>query len=116
MTVDPQWFVALSAILFVIGAAGVLLRRNALIVLLSIEVMLNAANLALVAFSRVHDSQDGQVFAIFVMAIAASEVVVGLGIVVALSHLRRPLDTDELAELGASYVATTAPVVDGSVD
>jgi NADH-quinone oxidoreductase subunit K len=99
MTVEPEAFVALSAILFAIGAAGVLVRRNALVVLLSIEIMLNAANLALVAFSRTHGVQDGQVFAIVVMAIAASEVVVGLGIVVALSHLRRELDTDHLAEL-----------------
>ena len=98
MTVEPEAFVALSAILFAIGAAGVLVRRNALVVLLSIEIMLNAANLALVAFSRAHGVQDGQVFAIVVMAIAASEVVVGLGIVVALSHLRE-LDTDHLAEL-----------------
>jgi len=99
VTVDPVWFVALSAVLFAIGAAGVLVRRNALVVLLSIEIMLNAGNLALVGFSRVHGAHDGQVFAITVMAIAASEVVVGLGIVVALSHMRRELDTDELAEL-----------------
>jgi NADH-quinone oxidoreductase subunit K len=99
MTVKPEWFVGLSGILFAIGMAGVLLRRNALVVLLSIEIMLNAGNLALVGFSRVHGAQDGQVFAIMVMAIAASEVVVGLGIVVALSHLRRELDTDELTEL-----------------
>lgn len=99
MTVGVEWYLALSAILFSIGAAGVMLRRNALIVLLSIEIMLNASNVALVAFSRVHGAHDGQVFAIVVMAIAASEVVVGLGIVVALSHLRRELDTDELAEL-----------------
>lgn len=99
MTVPVEWYVALSGILFAIGAAGVLLRRNALVVLLSIEIMLNAANLAFIAFSRLHASHDGQVFAIVVMAIAASEVVVGLGIVVALSHLRRPLDTDELVEL-----------------
>lgn len=99
MTVSPEWFVGLSGVLFAVGAAGVLLRRNALVVLLSIEIMLNAANLALVGFSRVHGAQDGQVFAIMVMAIAASEVVVGLGIVVALSHLHRELDTDELTEL-----------------
>jgi NADH-quinone oxidoreductase subunit K len=99
VTVDVDWYVALSAVLFSIGAAGVLLRRNALVVLLSIEIMLNAGNLALVAFSRTHGVHDGQVFAIVVMAIAASEVVVGLGIVVALSHLRRELDTDDLAEL-----------------
>ena len=99
MTVSPEWFVALSGVLFAIGAAGVLLRRNALVVLLSVEIMLNAANLALVGFSRVHGAHDGQVFAIMVMAIAASEVVVGLGIVVALSHLRRELDTDDMTEL-----------------
>ncbi len=99
MTVDVDFYVALSAVLFSIGAAGVLLRRNALVVLLSIEIMLNAGNLALVAFSRTHGLHDGQIFAIVVMAIAASEVVVGLGIVVALSHLRRELDTDELAEM-----------------
>lgn len=99
MAVAVDYYVALSAVLFSIGAAGVLLRRNALVVLLSIEIMLNAGNLALVAFSRTHGMHDGQVFAIVVMAIAASEVVVGLGIVVALSHLRRELDTDELAEL-----------------
>ena len=98
-TVPVDAFVTLSALLFVIGLAGVLIRRNALIVLLSIEIMLNAANLALVAFSRLHGGHDGQVFAVTVMAIAASEVVVGLGIVVALSHLRRELDTDELAGL-----------------
>lgn len=92
-------YVALSSILFAIGMAGVLIRRNALVVLLSIEIMLNAANLALVAFSRLHGDHGGQVLAITVMAIAASEVVVGLGIVVALSHLNRELDTDEIAEL-----------------
>lgn len=101
MTIPVDWFIGLSAILFTIGAAGVIMRRNALVVLLSIEIMLNASNLALVGFSRTHGLHDGQVFAIVVMAIAASEVVVGLGIVVALSHLRRRLDTDELAELKA---------------
>lgn len=99
MTVPVEAYVIVSAILFAIGAAGVTMRRNALIVLLSIEVMLNAANLTLVSFARLHGGHDGQIFAIVVMAIAASEVVVGLGIVVALSHLRKPLDTDELAEL-----------------
>jgi len=92
-------YVALSAVLFAIGGAGVMLRRNALVVLLSIEIMLNASNLALVAFSRLQGSHDGQIFAVIVMAIAASEVVVGLGIIVALSHLNRDLDTDELVEL-----------------
>lgn len=99
MIVPPEAWVALSGALFGIGAVGVLLRRNALVVLLSIEIMLNASNLALVAFSRMHGNHDGQILAVTVMAIAASEVVIGLGIVVALSHLRRELDTDELAEL-----------------
>ena len=99
MTVPVEAYVALSAVLFAIGGAGVMLRRNALVVLLSIEIMLNASNLALVAFSRLQGSHDGQIFAVIVMAIAASEVVVGLGIIVALSHLNRDLDTDELVEL-----------------
>lgn len=99
MEVPPQAYIALSAVLFGIGMIGVLIRRNALVVLLSIEIMLNAANLALVTFSRVHATHDGQIFAVVVMAIAASEVVVGLGIVVALANLRRELDTDELTEL-----------------
>jgi NADH-quinone oxidoreductase subunit K len=97
--VDIASYVLLSGVLFAIGMAGVLVRRNALVVLLSIEIMLNAANLALVAFSRLHANHDGQVLAVTVMAIAASEVVVGLGIVVALSHLKKELDTDELSEL-----------------
>jgi len=99
VTVPVEAFIALSGVLFAIGAMGVMVRRNALVVLLSIEIMLNAGNLALVGFARMHGDHDGQVLAITVMAIAASEVVVGLGIVVALSHLRRELDTDELAEL-----------------
>ena len=91
----------LSAALFTIGVIGVLTRRNAIVVFMSVELMLNAANLAFVAFSRLHPSAtaDGQVFAIVSMAIAAAEVVVGLGIVVALSHLRRELDTDTMTEL-----------------
>lgn len=99
MTVPVEAYLALSAILFAIGLAGVMIRRNALVVLLSIEIMLNAANLAFVTFARLHAHHDGQIMAVVVMAVAASEVVVGLGIVVALSHLRRELDTDELAEL-----------------
>ena len=92
-------YVAVSAILWCIGAAGVMVRRNALIVLLSIEIMLNAANLALVAFSRAWGGADGQLFALVSMAIAASEVVVGLGMVVAIANLRAPLDTDTMTEL-----------------
>ena len=99
MTVDPEMYVLLSAVLFAIGLYGTMGRRNALIVLLSVELMLNAANLALVGFSRLHGTMDGQVVAVVVMAIAAAEVVVGLGIIVALARLREHLDTDELVEL-----------------
>lgn len=99
MTVPVWAFIVLSSLLWVIGAGGVIARRNALVVLLSIEIMLNASNLAMIAFSRMYENVDGQVFAVVSMAIAASEVVVGLGIVVAIARLRRPLDTDELSEL-----------------
>jgi NADH-quinone oxidoreductase subunit K len=96
---DVSWYVILSAILFATGALGVLLRRNPLIVLLSLEIMLNAANLALIGFARHLDDTAGQVFALAVMAVAASEVVVGLGLVVALNRNRVPLDVDRLSTL-----------------
>jgi NADH-quinone oxidoreductase subunit K len=96
---DPQWYLVLSAILFTTGALGVLLRRNPLIILLSVEIMLNAANLALITFSRVQGREDGQVFAIAVMAVAASEVVVGLGLIVALGRRNVDLDVDKLRTL-----------------
>ena len=90
---------AFAAALFAIGAAGVLLRRSLLIVLLSLEIMLNGANLALIAFSRHHGEASGQIFALAVMAVAASEVVVGLGLIVALNRKRVPLDVDRLSSL-----------------
>jgi NADH-quinone oxidoreductase subunit K len=99
MSLQPEAYVLLSAVLFAIGLAGAIVRRNALVVLLSIEIMLNSANLVLVAFSRQQMHHDGQISAVVAMAFAASEVVIGLGIVVALANLKRPLDTDELAEL-----------------
>ena len=80
---DIQWYVVLSGLLFATGALGVMLRRSPLIILLSVEIMLNSANLLLIAFSRLHGREDGQIFAISVMAVAASEVVVGLGLIVA---------------------------------
>ena len=83
----------------VIGAAGVMTRRNPLVVLLCLELMLNAGNLALVAFSRMHGSEDGQVFALIVMVIAACEVTIGLGIIVAMYRNRLPIDVDEMSEL-----------------
>ena len=96
---DIQWYVVLSAILFSIGALGVMLRRNPLIILLSVEIMLNAANLLLIAFARLHGGEDGQIFAISVMAVAASEVVVGLGLIVAMARRRLDLDVDKLSTL-----------------
>jgi NADH-quinone oxidoreductase subunit K len=97
--VDIGWFLVLSAFIFAIGAAGVLTRRNPLVVLLCLELMLNAGNLALIGFSRMHGNGDGQIFALIVMAVAACEVVVGLGLIVALYRRRLAIDVDELSEL-----------------
>ena len=93
------WYLAVSALIFCIGAGGVLTRRNPLVVLLCLELMLNGANLALVAFARMWGSEDGQVFALIVMVIAACEVTVGLGLIVAIYRRRMPIDVDELDEL-----------------
>jgi NADH:ubiquinone oxidoreductase subunit K len=94
-----EWYLVVSAIVFCIGMSGVLVRRNPLVILLCLELMLNAANLALVAFARMHGSQDGQIFALIVMVVAACEVAVGLGLIVALYRRRLPIDIDELREL-----------------
>jgi NADH-quinone oxidoreductase subunit K len=96
---DVSWYLTLSAFLFAVGALGVLLRRNPLIVLLSLEIMLNSANLALIGFARHLGDTSGQVFALAVMAVAASEVVVGLGLIVALNRNRIALDVDRLNTL-----------------
>src|SRR5919108_2480754 len=88
------WYLGVSAFLFAIGAFGVLLRRNPLIVLLSLEIMLNGANLALIAFSRHAGNGAGQIFALAVMAVAASEGCVGPGLVVAIHPRRPPPDLD----------------------
>ena len=93
------WYVVLSAFLFAIGAVGVLTRRNPLVILLCLELMLNAGNLALIAFSRMTGTGDGQVFALVVMVVAACEVVVGLGLIVAMYRRRVPIDVDEVTEL-----------------
>ena len=93
------WYLVVSALIFSIGAGGVLVRRNPLVILLCIELMLNAGNLALVGFSRVHGNMDGQMFALIVMVVAACEVAVGLGLIVALFRRRLPIDVDELREL-----------------
>jgi NADH-quinone oxidoreductase subunit K len=96
---DVSWFVVLSAFIFCIGVAGVLTRRNPLVVLLCLELMLNAGNLALIAFARMHGGQAGQIFALIVMVIAACEVVIGLGIIVAMYRRRLPIDVDRMSEL-----------------
>ena len=96
---DVSWFVVLSAFIFCIGAAGVMTRRNPLVVLLCIELMLNAGNLALIAFSRMLGNHEGQVFALIVLVIAACEVVIGLGLIVAMYRSRIPIDVDEVREL-----------------
>jgi NADH-quinone oxidoreductase subunit K len=93
------WYLIVAAILFGTGAMGVMLRRSPLIVLLSLEIMLNAANLALIAFARQHGSLDGQVFALAVMAVAASEVAIGLGLIVAMARRNMALDVDRATAL-----------------
>ena len=92
-------YLVVSVVLFGIGTFGVLVRRSPLIVLLALEVMLNAGNLALLAFSRHVGGEDGQIFALAVMVVAASEAVVGLGLIVAMSRLRVDLDVDKLRTL-----------------
>ena len=94
-----DWYLVVSALIFSIGAAGVLTRRNPLVILLCLELMLNAANIALIAFARMWGNGDGQVFAIIVMVVAACEVCIGLGLVVALYRRRLPIDVDEIREL-----------------
>jgi NADH-quinone oxidoreductase subunit K len=97
--VGVEYFVAVSAIVFGIGLFGVFTRRSPLILLLSVELMLNACNLSLIAFSRQWGTHMGQIFALVVMGIAASEVVIGLGLVVAVARRKGNLDVDRLAAL-----------------
>ena len=94
-----EWYLVVSALVFCIGAGGILVRRNPLVILLCLELMLNAGNLALVAFSRMVGNEQGQVFAVIVMVVAACEVVVGLGLIVAIFRRRLPLNVDDLREL-----------------
>jgi len=96
---DTSWFLLLSAVLFVLGAAGVLVRRNPLVILISIELMLNAANLTLVTFSRQLQNLEGQLFALMSMTVAAAEAVVGLAILVDIFRTRDAEDIDDLSEL-----------------
>ena len=92
---SPMYYVYLSVILFAIGTATVLTRRNAIIVFMGVELMLNATNLAFVTFSRMHGSLEGQVMALFVMVVAAAEVVVGLAIIMAIFRARRSASVDD---------------------
>ena len=91
----PEYYLLLSALLFSIGAVGVLVRRNAVVVFMCIELMLNAVNLSLVTFSRIHGGLDGQVMALFVMVVAACEVVVGLAIITAIFRARQSSSVDD---------------------
>ena len=92
---SPANFVALAVILFVIGAVGVLVRRNAMVIFMCVELMLNAVNLAFVAFARMHGNLNGQVIAFFVMVVAAAEVVVGLAILMTIFRARRSASVDD---------------------
>ncbi|MEV6526532.1 NADH-quinone oxidoreductase subunit NuoK [Longispora sp. NPDC051575] len=93
--IDPSAYIGLSALLFTIGAVGVLIRRNAIVVFMCIELMLNAANLALVTFSRMNGNLDGQIIAFFVMVVAAAEVVIGLAIIMSIFRTRRSASVDD---------------------
>jgi len=93
--VSPAHFITLSVIWFVIGAVGVLVRRNAIVIFMCVELMLNAANLAFVTFARMHNALDGQVIAFFVMVVAAAEVVVGLAILTSIFRARRSSSVDD---------------------
>src|SRR5919108_415565 len=108
---EVSWYLAVAAFLFATGALGVLLRRSPLIVLLSLEIMLNGANLALIALARQQGDHDGQIFALAVMAVAASEVVVGLGLIVAMGRRRLELDVDRI---GALIIWYSVGYMDGS--
>ena len=97
--VPVNYYIILSAILFTIGVVGVLTRRNSLIIFMSIELMLNAANLAFVAFSSVIRSYSGQIFVFFVIAVAAAEVAVGLALIVEIFKSKRSIDVDQMSSL-----------------
>ena len=96
---DSSWFLLLGAILFTLGTAGVLIRRNPLVILICIELMLNAVNLTLITFSRQLHNPEGQLFALMVMTVAAAEAVVGLAILVDIFRVRDVEDVDDLSEL-----------------
>ena len=96
---DASWFLLLGAVLFTLGAVGVLIRRNPLVILISIELMLNAVNLTLITFARQLQNIEGQLFALMAMTVAAAEAVVGLAILVDIFRVRDVEDVDDLSEL-----------------
>ncbi len=99
MNIPPNYVVALSAVLFTIGVVGVLIRRNAILAFMSVELMLNAANLAFIAYARAFQDISGQVFVFFVIAVAAAEVAVGLALIVAIFKTKHSIDVDQLSSL-----------------
>lgn len=99
MTLGPEKFLIISAVLFTLGVLGVLLRRCAISILMSVELMLNAANLLFITFARQYGEADGQIYAFFIITLAAAEAAVGLAIVIALFRLRESTDVDELSLL-----------------
>ena len=99
MTVPVEYVVALSGVLFAIGVVGVLVRRNAIVMFMSVELMLNAANLAFIAFARARLALSGQVFVFFVIAVAAAEVAVGLALLVSIFRSRQSIDVDRVSNL-----------------
>jgi NADH-quinone oxidoreductase subunit K len=96
MKVEPSWYLVLSALLFTIGVAGVLIRRNAIVLFMCVELMLNAVNLSFIAFSKLNGDLNGQIISFFVMVVAAAEVVVGLGILVAIFRKRSSTSVDDV--------------------
>ena len=96
---NPSYYLFLAAVLFTIGALGVLLRRNAILVFMSVELMLNSVNLTLVTFSRQQGALDGQIMAFFVMVVAAAEVVIGLAIIMSIFRTRRSASVDDASLL-----------------
>ncbi len=99
MTVPNHYYLILSAVLFTLGSTGVLTRKNPIVIFMCIELMLNAVNLAFVTFSRARGGFDGQIYAMFVMTVAAAEVAVGLAIIVSIFRERRNIDVDDVSEL-----------------
>jgi len=97
--VPETYYIVLSAILFTIGALGVLIRRNALIIFMSVELMLNAANVAFVAFANIYGQLSGQIIVFFVIAVAAAEVAVGLALIVAIFKSKHSIDVDQMSSL-----------------